>query len=303
MRTNPMPHDAGTTAPPLALETIPRATVAVLADNLCGSDAILGEWGLSLLLDTGRHRVLLDAGAGHVLIGNARAMKIDLAGIDALVVSHGHYDHTDGIEALLEASGRLRVFVHPDAFTTTYWKREAAVEALRMKLTRAQLSARVHEVIDTTTPTFVTPAVLVTGEVPRENGFEDTGVTKEAFVDAALTTPTRVLDDQAVVFRVPQGVVVLLGCGHSGIVNTLKYVTRLMNVDRIHAVMGGSHLMAASQGRVQRTITELEAFGVERILLSHCTGAAAFAELARAFPGRCSWPGSGTVVTFGTPGN
>ena len=280
------------------LEALPRATVSVLADNVCGSDAILGEWGLSLLLDTGQHRVLLDAGAGHVLLGNARAMNVDLAGIDTLVISHGHYDHTDGMEALLGVSGRLRVFVHPEAFTTTYWKREASVEALRMKLTRAQLSALGHEIIDTTGPTLVTPGVLVTGEIPRENEYEDTGVTDEAFVDAALTTPTRVPDDQAIVFRVPQGIVVLLGCGHSGLVNTLRYVSGLLGVTRIHAVMGGSHLIAASPDRMQRTIAELKAFGVERILLSHCTGTAAFAELAQAFPGRCHWPGSGTVVTF-----
>jgi 7,8-dihydropterin-6-yl-methyl-4-(beta-D-ribofuranosyl)aminobenzene 5'-phosphate synthase len=82
-------------------------------------------------------------------------------------------------------------------------------------------------------------------------------------------------------------------------VNTLRRVRALLGVERIHAVMGGSHLIAASPARLERTVAELEAFGVERILLSHCTGTEAFARLAQAFPGKCSWPRAGTVVTFG----
>jgi 7,8-dihydropterin-6-yl-methyl-4-(beta-D-ribofuranosyl)aminobenzene 5'-phosphate synthase len=285
----------------ITLEELPSATVTVLADNLCGDDDVLGEWGLSLLLCAGAQRILLDTGAGHVLRGNARALKVDLSDIDALVLSHGHYDHTGGIGALLPSRDRLRVFVHPSAFATSYWKRRGTVETWRVKPARAELAAQVRDVVDTTMPTFVTPAVLVTGEIPRETDFEDTGLTKEAFLDEAMAIPDPIVDDQAVVFRVPQGVVVLLGCGHSGLVNTLRRVRALLGVDRIHAVMGGSHLIAASPRRMQLTMAALKAFGVERILLSHCTGAAAFAELAHTFPGRCSWPGSGTVVTFGTP--
>jgi 7,8-dihydropterin-6-yl-methyl-4-(beta-D-ribofuranosyl)aminobenzene 5'-phosphate synthase len=285
----------------LALEELPSATVSVLADNLCGDDDVLGEWGLSLLLCAGAQRILLDTGAGHVLRGNARALKVDLSDIDALVLSHGHYDHTGGIGALLPSRDRLRVFVHPSAFATSYWKRRGTVETWRMTPARAELAAQVRDIVDTTMPTFVTPAVLVTGEIPRETDFEDTGLTKEAFLDEAMAIPDPIVDDQAVVFRVPQGVVVLLGCGHSGLVNTLQRVRALLGVDRIHAVMGGSHLIAASPARLERTIAELEAVGIERLLLSHCTGTEAFARLAQAFPGKCSWPRAGTVVTFGTP--
>lgn len=284
----------------LALEESPSATVTVLADNLCGDDDVLGEWGLSFLLAAGGQRVLLDTGAGHVLQHNARALKVDLSTIDALVVSHGHYDHTGGIGALLPSRDRLRVFVHPSAFETSYWKRRGGtIEAWRMKPSRAELAAQVREIVDTTGPTFVTPAILVTGEIPRDTDFEDTGLTKEAFLDEALTQPDPVSDDQAVVFRVPQGVVVLLGCGHSGLVNTLRRVRALLDVDRIHAVMGGSHLISASPARMARTIAELEAARVDRILLSHCTGTDAFARLANAFPGKCAWPRAGTVVLFG----
>ena len=284
----------------MTLDELPGVTVTVLVDNVCGKDGVLGEWGLSFLVDAGDRRIMLDTGAGHVLLGNARAMKLDLATVDTLVLSHGHFDHTDGIESLLGVTGPLRVFAHPEVFTTKFWNRDSAVRPMKTKLSREQLAARVRDIVDTTKPTVVAPGVMVTGEIPRETDFEDTGLTKDVFRDEAMTTPDPIPDDQAVVFRVPQGVVVLFGCGHSGVVNTLRRVRTLLGVDRVHAVMGGTHLMAASPTRMAYTIAELKTFGVERILLSHCTGFEAYAALAHAFPGQCSWPTSGTAVTFGT---
>jgi 7,8-dihydropterin-6-yl-methyl-4-(beta-D-ribofuranosyl)aminobenzene 5'-phosphate synthase len=281
------------------VEELPSATVTVLADNVCGDGDVLGEWGLSLLLTAGDTRILLDSGAGHVLRGNARALHVDLSAIDALVLSHGHNDHTGGIEALLAEAKGLRVFAHPGVFETKYWMRDGVADARHIQPSRGELAARVTEIVDTRAPTFITPAVLVTGEIPRETAFEDTGLTTEVFLDHDLTRPDPILDDQALVFRVPEGVVVLMGCGHAGVVNTLRHVCRLAGVARIHAVMGGTHLFEASPARMAETMAALDSFGVERLFLSHCTGLGAYARLAEVLPGRCTWPRSGTVVRFG----
>jgi 7,8-dihydropterin-6-yl-methyl-4-(beta-D-ribofuranosyl)aminobenzene 5'-phosphate synthase len=140
---------------------------------------------------------------------------------------------------------------------------------------------------------------MVTGQIPRVSDFEGTGVREDAFLDESMTTPDPILDDQAVFFRVPEGVVILLGCGHAGLVNTMAYVSELTGEPRIYAVIGGTHLLSASPARMQKTVEALRKYDVHKIMLSHCTGVQAYAELASALPGRCNWPASGTIIKFG----
>jgi 7,8-dihydropterin-6-yl-methyl-4-(beta-D-ribofuranosyl)aminobenzene 5'-phosphate synthase len=162
------------------------------------------------------------------------------------------------------------------------------------------LRGRIRTLVETRAPTLVCDGVMVTGQIPRVNDFEDTGVADYAFLDERLRTPDPILDDQAVVFRVTEGVVILLGCGHAGLVNTMQYVGELLGERRIYAVVGGTHMASASPSRLQKTIEALKKYGVQKIMLAHCTGVQAYAELAKAFPGRCSWPASGTRIQFGT---
>jgi len=140
---------------------------------------------------------------------------------------------------------------------------------------------------------------MVTGQVPRTTDFEDTGVGGFIYLDADLKTPDLVPDDQAIFFRVPEGVVVILGCAHAGVVNTARYAMKLSGAEKIYAVMGGTHLLSASPQRMQATIEAFRQMGIERILLGHCTGVNSYAQLAGAFPGRCSWPPTGAKIHFG----
>ena len=108
---------------------------------------------------------------------------------------------------------------------------------------------------------------------------------ESAFLDKKMRTPDPILDDQALLFRVPEGVVILLGCGHSGLVNTTAYVSELTGEQRIYAVVGGTHLLSASPARMQKTGQALRKYDVQKIWLSHCTGVQAYAALASALPG------------------
>jgi 7,8-dihydropterin-6-yl-methyl-4-(beta-D-ribofuranosyl)aminobenzene 5'-phosphate synthase len=281
------------------LPVLSRVDVTVLVENMAGNPSLLGEWGLSFLIETGKHRVLLDTGGGRTLIENARALKVDLSKLDAIVISHGHFDHTGGLEKTLQACGPVDLFIHPAAFATRYFKEGSRVVKDENPLSPDGLRGRVRNLHETLKPTAVCEGLMVTGEVPRENDFEDTGVGNFIFLDPELKAPDLVPDDQAVYFRVPEGVVILLGCAHAGVINTARYVSKLAGGEKIYAVMGGTHLISASPARIQKTIEALRELGVQKILLSHCTGVNAYAELAKAFPGRCAWPPTGARIHFG----
>ena len=288
-------------APKLAnqLKVLPHVTIAVLADNLVGDTRVLGEWGLAMLVETGQRRVLFDTGGGRVLAENARALHVDLSNMDAIVISHGHDDHTGGLAKALDATGKTDVFVHPAAFRTTYWKEASRGVPYTMPLSREQLIMRARRLVETEGPTLVTDGIMVTGAIPRVTDFEDTGITAEVFLDEAMKAPDPIPDDQALFFRTPDGVVILLGCGHAGVINTIRYVCGLLGESQIFAVVGGTHLLGASPRRMQKTEEAFRQYGLRKIMLSHCTGVAAFSDLARAFPGRCSWPAAGSIIEFG----
>jgi 7,8-dihydropterin-6-yl-methyl-4-(beta-D-ribofuranosyl)aminobenzene 5'-phosphate synthase len=283
------------------LETLTRSSVTVLVDNMAGTGRVLGEWGLSVLIKTDQYQILLDTGDGRTLTGNAASLGEDLGKIEAIVISHEHGDHTAGLESALAACGPVDLFVHPTGFETRYFSDGSVTEAHRLPLSREALRPRVRRLVETREPTVIRPGLMVTGQIPRVCDFEDTGLRGTVFLDSSLKTPDPILDDQAVFFQVPEGVVILLGCGHAGLVNTMRYVAGLLGRDRIYAVMGGTHLIGASPMRLQKTVEALKEYNVQKIMLSHCTGVQAYSVLAGALPGRCSWPASGARIQFGGP--
>ncbi len=280
-------------------EVLPRVSITVLVDNMAGGGPLLGEWGAAFLIKTDKEQFLFDTGGGRVLLGNARALGVDLSKTRAVVISHEHGDHTLGLDSALRASGRVDLYLHPAGFETRYWKDEATPVPHTLPYSRRELSQRVRKLVESTVPIQIGEGVTATGQIPRICEFEDTGLKGLAFLDEKLTKPDPILDDQAVFFRVPEGVVIVLGCGHAGLVNTMAYVCELTGERRIHAVIGGTHLVSASPERLQKTVEALRMYDVQKIMLSHCTGVRAYAELASAFPGRCSWPAAGTVIRFG----
>ena len=263
--------------------------VTVLVENTAFGPGIRGEHGLAYWIEAGSRRVLFDTGPGpEVLIHNAECLGIDLGSTDAVVLSHGHYDHTGGLMEVLERAGKIPLFLHPGSLIRRYsQKKDGTVREIGAPspLSEATLVEMASSLTWTTDPTTVAGEIRVTGRVPRWTEYEDTG--GDFFLDAGCSAPDPIEDDQSVFFDTSEGTVVLLGCCHAGIVNTLRYIQNLTGGRPIHAVLGGTHLISASEGRMDQTVQELRALDIALLAPAHCTGARAQARIATEFP--ASW--------------
>ncbi|MCU0858566.1 MAG: MBL fold metallo-hydrolase [Pontiellaceae bacterium] len=271
--------------------------ITVLVENTAGGRGLIAEHGLSFLIDTGRNKILFDTGQGLALRYNVDQLRIDLKTVDAVVLSHGHYDHTGGLAFALNRMNSPRVYAHPQAFNPKYARnpdgtgREIGIAA-RDKITAGELA----KVVSVENKTEISPGFYLTGPIPRTTDFEDTG--GAFFKDPECRIPDDLPDDQAAFIETKDGTVVILGCAHSGVINTLRYIHSLTGSRPIHTVIGGMHLLNASQTRMDQTIAELRRFNIRQLFPCHCTGFAATVRLWKEFPEKCNPCPAGTVLMF-----
>lgn len=266
---------------------------------LCDNRALPGfgsEHGWAALVETGGRRVLLDTGSGSSFLPNADRAGVDLLSLDALVLSHGHYDHTGALAALLERTGPLDVFAHPAIFEQTFADRGDGVrQFIGMPLEREQyeqLGARFHLSPESVE---VVPGVRTTGYVPR---------TVTGSVPAphllrtrdGVTGPEDFPDDLSLVLDADDGIVILTGCAHAALPNILARAAGIAPDRRIWALLGGTHLVASQPDEVRRLARYLAECGVVALGPSHCTGDASAAVLREAFPGRFLEIAAGRVI-------
>lgn len=272
---------------------MPRITVVV--DNTASGRGLLAEHGLAFWIEHRGHRILFDTGQGGVLAHNARRLDIPLETVDAVVLSHGHFDHTGGLAALSEKGTPFALFLHPAALAPRHSRPpDGPPREIGMPPPSVEAVRQNTRVVWTESPTELFPAVHVTGPVPRRTGFEDTG--GPFFADTAGREPDLLPDDQALYLETRHGTVVVLGCAHAGVVNTLDYVRALTENRPIHTLIGGMHLVSANEERMERTIHALRQLGIQRLMPAHCTGFPAMARLWHEFPGACVPCAVGTVV-------
>jgi 7,8-dihydropterin-6-yl-methyl-4-(beta-D-ribofuranosyl)aminobenzene 5'-phosphate synthase len=274
-------------------------TVTVLSENTARGAGILGEHGLSFWIDTGTHRVLFDTGQGLALLNNAAVLGIDLAHADAIVLSHGHFDHVGGLEAALAVARRASLYLHPRATERKYSGANPAAGARRISVPFVETEEFLHDerrMISSREPVEVVPGVWATGEIPRTNDFEDTG--GPFFLDPALTQPDPLLDDQAVFVPTAKGVLVILGCAHSGVINTLRHIAQLTDGAPLRLVLGGLHLENATPRRLDETVRALRLCQPARMGFCHCTGQHAIRRLWQEFPESCVQAHAGLRLEF-----
>jgi 7,8-dihydropterin-6-yl-methyl-4-(beta-D-ribofuranosyl)aminobenzene 5'-phosphate synthase len=282
---------------------LPLAAMARLAPPLeapailggKAADVPLAQHGFSALVEIrkgGRvRRLLFDTGiTPGGCAGNLRRLGQDPAVIEAIVCSHGHFDHTTGLSGLIGQLGRanLPVLIHPE-----FWaRRRLAIpggEPFELPTTsRSALEDAGFDVIEQRQPSFLYDrSVLITGEVDRVTGFEKGFPVHQAWRGQSWEPDPLILDDQALIAHVAgRGLVVLTGCGHAGIINICRYAQRLTGVENLHAIIGGFHLTGPLfEPVIGDTVTALEQLAPEVIVPAHCTGWKATHAIARRLPG------------------
>ncbi len=260
--------------------------ITVLVENSVQRAGLQAEHGLAVHLQAGDRAVLFDTGQTGLVLRNAAALGLHWDGLDAIVLSHGHYDHTGGLAAVRAAAPHARRFLHPAALAPKFSRGpDGAGRYIGMPRPAAQALVNDPAVTWTPSPVEVIPGLFLTGAIPRNTGFEDTG--GDFFLDPACTRPDPLEDDQALFFDTREGLVILLGCGHSGVINTVEHIRRLTGRRPIHTLLGGLHLLRASAERMRRTLAAFHDWQPRQIAAGHCTGLPALARLWSEFPARC----------------
>jgi 7,8-dihydropterin-6-yl-methyl-4-(beta-D-ribofuranosyl)aminobenzene 5'-phosphate synthase len=274
------------------------ARIVILVDDKA-KQGLTAEHGFSAWIEGAGRRILFDTGQGPALAGNVDKLGVALRSTDVLVLSHGHYDHTGGVTRVVENAPAVHVYCHPGAKIPRYSICDGVARAIGLPnasgLALAGLSPeRMHF---TEAAIEIAPGVGLTGPIPRHTEYEDVG--GPFFADVEEKHADGIDDDQALWIRTRKGLVVVTGCGHAGIVNTLGQALRTSGASRIHAVLGGFHLREASETRIERTIAALQNLAPDMIVPCHCTGDHAVEALRKAL-GECVRRGTaGDAFTFG----
>jgi len=254
--------------------------ITTLSENTAAMPGVLAEWGLSILVETEGLNILMDTGASISVPHNADALGIDLAEVDKLVLSHGHYDHTGGLRGVLTRTGKVEVIAHPDVWAPKYARLAERERYIGIPFSRQELEGLGASFTLSTGPVWVSDDIVTTGEIPMITEYEEIDHDLYIKVDGELV-PDPLLDDRALIIKTDVGLVVILGCSHRGIINTLHHAREVTGVEAIHTVVGGTHLISASEERILSTAAAFKGFGVKRVGVSHCTGLTSAALLAR----------------------
>jgi 7,8-dihydropterin-6-yl-methyl-4-(beta-D-ribofuranosyl)aminobenzene 5'-phosphate synthase len=273
-------------------------------ENATHMDLPFAEHGFSVLIrifsGDESECVLFDTGGSpRGAVENAERMGINLREVESIVVSHGHYDHFGGLAAAVKAVGKqdLPVIVHENMFRTRgSANAKGAVRQYPDFPTAEELSPA--RLVSTKQPSLTASGmVCVTGEIPRKTSFE-TGYTQhKTFVSGAGKSDPLIMDERAVAVNIKdKGLVVVSGCAHAGIINTVTYAQQIMGTEQVYAVMGGFHLAGKTfENRIQPTIKALQRINPELIVPSHCTGWKAMCAMAKAFPEAFVWNSVGNL--------
>lgn len=285
--------------------------LTILVDNYVNSQKLKAEHGWSALVEADNEKILFDCGQSDLVLDNAKVMGIDLNKITKIVLSHGHFDHTGGLLAVLKYLNRnIDVYAHPLAFGEKFSKYRGfngfnesryigipeKMEVYEKKQARFFLSKEPVRISDS----IYLSGQIMAGSVDNEAAAVNTGGRESPFFIKKdnVFTADPLLDDISIFIKMPGLLLIVTGCAHSGILNILKKAGEMNLIDDELAIAGGLHLSGADEQEVDNICRELGKYDIRMIMPAHCTGINAFVQLRNSFGDRCISGRAGKVLEF-----
>lgn len=232
-------------------------------------------------------QILLDTGpTPRLIIENAKHLNVDLTTINAIILSHGHYDHVGGLASVMsQVSSSIPIIAHPNAFHPKFAYRPY-LKSIGAPFSPTVLETNNGVLLQTCNPVSIIKGITTTGEIERTTRYEK--VTEFYTIQDNFLISDHMIDDQSLILHLKgRGLVILSGCAHAGIINTIRHAQQLMKADKIYAVIGGFHLKNASSQRISATINALCELNVNMIAPCHCTGSKAIQQFTSMFELKC----------------
>lgn len=273
--------------------------LTVLCENsVAGPFGLIGEHGWAVGVTTSSMRLLFDTGQGFGIIGNSEILDFDLSRIDTIVLSHGHYDHCSGLPLVLPLTGKTDVHLHEQGFGRRCHRDKETVREIGIRDRKSSLESLGAHFIFNTNFTKIAEGIYLSGEIPRITSYEepDPELLREDGSGNLFQDP--LTDDQTLIIDSEQGLILLLGCAHAGLINILHHVQQKLPNRPIHTIIGGTHLGFASDEQFTATMDALHTFDIKCLAASHCTGLERGADLAQSFGSTFRFAPVGTKIHF-----
>jgi 7,8-dihydropterin-6-yl-methyl-4-(beta-D-ribofuranosyl)aminobenzene 5'-phosphate synthase len=263
--------------------------ITIICENTVGRRIGLGEHGFSAFIETERGNYLFDTGSGHSVVRNSLELNKDLRTIEKIFLSHGHFDHTGGLPEVLKLKGRVDVHAHADVFLDRIHvikdNEKETKKFVGLPYKKRYLESLGAHFIFNKDFMEVEKAVFLTGEVPRKTSFEKPDPVLFSEIDGK-TEQDIFSDDQSLILDTKRGLILVLGCAHSGMINIINYVIDKTGKEKFYAVLGGTHLDFLAPEQLEESIKMLKKMKIEKIGVCHCTGMRAAFRLQQEFGDR-----------------